>query len=272
MDHLGQVSRDFGDGGAIVDPVLALKDILIYRTDLTESDLDLSSFTNVINSYATTPIECGLYLQEESVIDVINYIMRSLVGAWTFTASGKLLIALFTRGVSTGEITENDIVAGTFIRENTVSPPWWWDMGFGRNLTVQTENDFVGSADKDRQSSTAAEYRYGGTSLFAIKQLYPDSKHIKIDSCLTNYDDTSVIRKRILDDFNNYTKPDPAVYHKPDIISFTAKRQQFKYEVAQTITINYDRFDYDDFGPKDMLIMAIEEDTTQHTTRFTCWG
>ena len=274
IDYGGQAERDVAFGETFDNPILVLKDLFLYRTSLTEDDLDLASFNDTMDK-ANQPFTsyCGVYLQDESAIDSINYIMRSLNGAWTFTANGKLKIALFIRGSSVGEITENDIVEQTFTREDTTSFPKRVTVGYWRNLTMQTENDFSGAASTERRTLAAHEYRYTGSDLPEVIDLYPDAKSLNIDTCLSYQISGNSLVVRILQNIREYIYPGPpGAFYKPDVISFAAKRQQFKYEVGQTITINYDRFDYDDFGQKDMLIMSLEEDSSSNTTRFTCWG
>lgn len=251
-----------------------LRDVLTYRTDLTDDDLDLGSFEYIDTHFRAQYNYSGLILQDETAVDVINYIMRSLSGAWTFTASGKLKIALFERTSSIGTITEDDIVK--ISREHTVSPPWKWKVGYKRNWTVQTEDDFVGSASTERRKGKLYEYFYTTQLRQDIKDMYPDAPVYEIDTCLQISSAEPAVNPagafivRSLANIVNYTPPDTTTYHHPQVYKLITVRQQFRYEVGEMITIIHPRFGLS--SGKDALIMEISESTSSGQTGLTCWA
>lgn len=276
VDFDGQSSRTDSTVALLTLPDI-LKDLLTQRTDLTIDDLDLGSFEYINNHPDLTETIGGLVLQEETAADVINYIMRSLYGSWTFTPEGKLKIALFEITDSVGTITSDSIVDTTFKRRPTTQHPYEWVIGYNRNWTVQTENDLVGSTDPSRRVRVSREYLSIKENIndftVALKSLWPTSKKIRIDTCISTPGSANAAMRLLnrLRYLGSTLEPSlDEIFHLLHVYSFTTRNQQFKYSVGQTITIEYPRFDLS--AGKTAIIMSISEDTNSGQTEFVCWA
>jgi len=230
--------------------------LCVNYTDLTTTDLNLWSFftANLDGSRAT----CGLYVRGQSVQEAITALMTSIGGAWTFNREGRLTLAVLRKRRSVGTITENDIVRGTFKRERTPAPSWQRRISHSKSWTTQTEDQLLGAASEAQRAFVAQEYRYVATENAAIKTRRAGARVVEKETLLATATaaQTELARQQALfgGDF--------------DRVNLTAKRVQFKYQVGQTLTVEYPRFDF----PKDMVILGIRENTSSRQTTLRLWG
>jgi len=234
-----------------------IKRIVIDRADLTATDLDLPSFyTAGLDSSRSSS---GIYITSGvTIASVITDLMQSIGGAWTFNRLGELTLAVFRKRFSVGTITEDDVIKGSFKRQRTVAPSWRRRIGNKRSWTVQNENQFVGAAGTYRRNLTSRPYRYDTVSTSSIKTAHPGARAVEKDTLLASSTDAGIenVRQQAL--FGTAF----------DRIDITTRRQQFKYQVGQTITLNYNRFGIS----KDMIILGIRENTLSGQTTFRLWG
>jgi hypothetical protein len=244
------------DSGYVEKAADIIERIVLDHTDLTTGDLNHWSFftANLDSSRAG----CGLYVTGQSVQEVIGELMTSIGGAWTFNREGLLTLAVFRLRRSAGTITENDIVKGSFKRQRTVSPSWQRRIGYGRAWTVQAEDQLLGVATDAQKDFAVKEYRFSASETASIKTRRAGARVVEKETLMATKvsADTEVTRQQALfgDDF--------------DRINLVAKRQQFKYNVGQTITVDYPRFNF----PKDMIVLGIRENTSTRQTTFRLWG
>lgn len=250
------VQGDNSGDGYISNAADIIKRIVVDQSDLTVNDLNLPSFfTAHLDSSRSAS---GIYIRGGTIADVIKELMFSIGGAWTFNRLGLLTIAVFRKRFSDGTITENDIVKGSFNRRRTVAPSWRRRIGSNRSWTVHDESQFVGAATSARRSLTSRDYQYSTDETASIKTTHLGARVVVKDTLLsTSADaDTEVARQQVL-----YG----SLFDRIDIVT---RRQQFKYHIGQTITLDYDKFDVS----RDMIILGIRENTTTGRTTFRLWG
>lgn len=248
--------RGDNSGGYVSTVLEIIQRVVLNYTDLTEADLNLPSFFTA--NLDSRRVEAGVYILNESVIEVMNLLTDSIGGAWTFNRTGLLTIAVFRLRRSAGTITENDVVKDSFRRDRTPPPCWQRRLGFLRSHTVQTNDQTLGAAGAAHKSFVAEEYRYVTDEEAAIKTSHPRARIVEKETALVHRIDAEieVIRQQLLYGaaFNRY--------------NLIVKRQQFKYQVGQTITIEYSRFGI----ASDMLILGIRENTSTCQTTFRLWS
>jgi len=233
-----------------------IKRILLNYTDLTGDDLDLPSFFAA--GLDSSRSSCGIYIRGETVKEAITSLMYSIGGAWTFNRLGKLHLSVFRKRRSAGTITENDIVKGTFERTRTPAPSWRRRLGYRRAWTVMSEDQYLGATPAGRRNLTSEEYRSVYSTTSAVKTSRAGARVAEKDTLLSAAADSGieVVRQQVLFSGNN------------DRVNMTTVRQQFKYTVGQTITVEYPRYDF----PKEMIILGIRENTSTRQTTFRLWG
>ena len=91
-----------------------------------------------------------------------------------------------------------------------------------------------------------------------IKTARAGARDIEKDTLLTSLTDANTENSRQQVLFSSAS----------DHFTITARRQQFKYTVGQTITLDYTRFGIS----KDMIILGIRENTLSGQTTFRLWG
>jgi len=243
-------------GGYITNWSDVVKRIILDYTDLTEADLNLPSFFTAKLDSGRSVI--GLYIIGQSVSDVLSELAHSVGGSWTFNRLGLLTLGVFRKRLSAGTITSNDITKGSFRRERTPAPSWQRRIGYRRAWTVATEDQFIGDALAGRKSYTVKEFRYSIDEDATIKTSRAGARIVEKNTLLVHIAeaDTEAARQQALFGANR------------DRVNLVARRQQFKYSVGQTITVDYERFDF----PKDMIILGIRENTSLGQTTFRLWG
>jgi len=230
--------------------------LCISHTDLAEADLNMwSFFTARLDSRRAT---CGVYITGQTVQSVINELMASIGGAWTFNREGLLTLGVFRLRKSVGTITENDIVKGSFRREKTAPPSWQRKIGYGKSWTVQKDDQFLGATEDDQKEFASTEYRYAVSEDSDIKTPHAGARIVEKNTLINGEAQATAESVRQQSLFGESS----------DRFNLIAKRQQFKYNVGETITIDYPRFDF----PQDMLVLGIRENTSTRQTTFRLWG
>ena len=251
------VQGDNSGDGYVSNAAHIIKRIVIDRSDLTASDLNLPSFyTAHLDSSRSVS---GVYITGGTIASVVKDLMHSIGGAWTFNRVGLLTIAVLRKRFSSGTITEDDIVEddivkGSFKRVRTVPPSWRRRIGSTKSWTVHNESQFVGAATSARRTLTSREYQYSTNETASIKERHLGARVVVKDTLLSTSADADTENAR-----------QQALYGATfDRIDITTRRQQFRYQIGQTITLDYDRFGID----ADMIILGIRENTTSGRTTF----
>ncbi len=222
-------------------------------TALTSSDLDLAAFAQV-NLDNSAPV--GIYITNQTVAQVDAELIESIGGVGTFTREGKRTIAVFKKTSSAGSVTERDIVQMRRVR--SAAPTWRRKLGYAKAWTVQPQDVVLSSATSARKDFVAQEYRYSIAEDSTIKTRRAGAEAIERKTLLANQADadTEVARQQALFGAD------------PQRFDLVAKRQQFKYRVGQTITVEHSRFGF----PRDLVIIGIRENTRTRQTTFRLWG
>ena len=242
-------------GGYVSTAADIIQRIVENQTVLTSSDLDLASFAqvNLDNSAAV-----GVLLTGETAAQAITDLIQSIGGAWTFTREGLLTIAVFKLTTSAGTITARDIVKDSISRVRTASPTWRRRLGYAKSWTVQPQDAVVASATDARKDFISQEYRFSLSEDTTIQTRRAGAESVERTTLLANQADadTEVARQQGLfgDDLERF--------------DLKAKRQQFKYRVGQTVTIDAGRFGF----PRDMIIIGLRENTSTRNTEFRLIG
>ena len=243
-------------GGYISNSSDIIKRIALNDVGLAADDLNWPSFfTAYLDSSRSVS---GIYINGETAADVITELMFSIGGAWAFNRLGKLTVYVLRKRSSSGTITENDIVKGTFARDRTQPPSWKRRIGNQRAWTVLTDDQFLGAATSYQRNLAKLEYRYSTISTPSIKTARAGAREVQKDTLLATSSDADTENLRQQAIFGAAT----------DAVSFTARRQQFKYHSGETITLNYPRFGLS----KDMIILGIRENTSLMQTTFRLLG
>jgi hypothetical protein len=248
----------FGDntGGYVERAADIIERLALNYSDLTADDINWPSFytANLDSNRAI----CGMHIRNETLIDAITELMQSIGGAWSFNRLGLLTLAVMRKRRSAGTITDNDIVTDSFQRVRTIAPSWQRRIGYAKNSTVQTEDQFLGAATDAQKNFSMKEYSYVSSEDATIKTRRKSARVVEKPTLITYRDDAATMLAR-----------QQLVYGNDfDRINITARRQQFKYQVGETITLQYDRFGIS----KDMVILGIRENTSTRQTVLRLWG
>lgn len=242
-------------GGYVSTAADIWRRIIENYTTQTTGDLDLPSFTqaNLDNSAAV-----GIYISNETVAQTGTELIQSIGGAWTLTREGLITIAVFKKTTSAGTITNKDIIKDSLQRVRTVNPTWRRKLGYAKAWSVQPQDTLVSTATNSRKDFVSQEYRFSLSEDTAIKTRRKGAESIERNTLLVNQADadTEVVRQQTLFGADS------------ERFNLTARRQQFKYRVGQTITVNAGRFGF----PRDMIIIGIRENTSTKRTTFRLWG
>ena len=227
------------------------KDIVLNRTELSASDLNLASFeTARLDSMRAV---CGLYLTgNETVSNILTELAVSVGGSWCFNRVGLLTLGVLRGRLSSDSVNQNDIVKQSFSRARTTPPSWRRRIGYKRAWTVQTENDFLGNATEGRRNFALNEYRYATNQDTTVQTRHKSARIVELDTLLATSSDGEATAARLQSLFGG----------KPEHFQITLRRSQFKYAVGDTITLQYDRYNIN----QDAVILAIRENTTTQRT------
>jgi len=242
-------------GGYVSTAADIIQRIVENQTALTSADLDLSSFASVNTANSAV---VGVYISTEQVSQVVTDLIQSIGGAWTFTRAGLLTIAVFRKTSTSGTIADRDIVNGSLQRVRTVNPTWRRKLGYAKSWTVQPQDALVSTATDTRKDFVSQQFRFSVSEDSTIQTRRAGAETKERNTLLANQADadTEVVRQQSL--FGG----------DPQRFNLTATRQQFKYRVGQTITINANRFGF----PRDMIIIELRENTRSKQTSFRLWG
>ncbi len=116
-----------------------VQNLLTAHSQLTTADIDAANFT-AFN--ATCPQTLGLYVRDrQNMIDVIDQVVTSVGGFWTFSRAGLLQLGRLeaTTGTAAIALTADDLRAKTLSIERRELPIATLRLGYQKNWTVQTD-------------------------------------------------------------------------------------------------------------------------------------
>lgn len=242
-------------GGYVSSTADIARQVIERYSVLTADDLDLPSF-DAMNVDNSAPV--GIALSTESVKQVITDLVQGIAGAWTINRQGKITVAVFKFSTPAGVITDDFIVKGTFKRVKSLIPSWRRKLGYAKAWTVQKQDALVATATDARKDFVAQEYRYSISEDAGIKTVRKLATSVEKNTYLANKSDadTEVAREQTLFSANL------------DRFDFTAKLQQFKYSVGQTVTLHHHRYGI----LSDVVIIGLRENTSTRETTFRVIG
>lgn len=116
-----------------------VQDLVTNHSDLTAADIDTSNFT-AFNT--TCPQTLGLYVRDrQNLIDVIDRVVTSVGGFWTFSRAGLLQLGRLEAPTGTAviELTADDIRAKMLSIARRELPIATLRLGYQKNYTVQSD-------------------------------------------------------------------------------------------------------------------------------------
>lgn len=227
--------------------------IVTNHTTLTTADINLQSVSDT-NTANSAPV--GWYGNSGTVAEVIGQVLESIGGSYTFNRAGELVLGVFAFASPVGTVNAADIISLQRVR--TPIPTWRRQIGYGKSWLVQGQTDVVAAATDARKDFVSQEYRYAIDEDSAIKTRRALARVAVVDTLLETGAAAATEATRQQGLFG----VDRNVYR------VVAKRQQFKYRVGQTLTIDYGRFGF----PKNAIVLSIVENTDRRYTEFSVFA
>lgn len=186
-------------GGAIV------KRLVETKTELTVADIDVTSFADFDVNYN---YEVGIFIKgSEKVIDMVSELLGPL-NHFYFTREGLMKLDIFSSatGLPVVTITDDEMIKEGITVKRTANndetkgvPAYNVNYKWGKNYTIQKENDVYGVVTEDVIAFTSLEYRTTSSTDNAVKTAYPLSPEITVESLLYNQADADIDAVRVID-------------------------------------------------------------------------
>lgn len=132
--------------------------LAIHRAGLATADLDTASFTALNVSCAQT---LGLYIRERrNLIDVVDDLVTSIGGFWTFTRAGLLRLGRLEAPGGTPDLTliADDIEEASIAMVARRLPRASVRLGYAKNWTPQDPDALAGAVSEANRALYAAPY------------------------------------------------------------------------------------------------------------------
>lgn len=255
------------NGGYINTAGAIVRRIINEKTELSDTDLDLPSFSAFDVSF---PYEVGIFLSGgEKVNNVIDTILGPL-NSFYFNRSGTMFVDIFSApGLSPViTITDDEIIKdGVPVRrvanndDSKGVPVYSVNYQWGRNYTIQTENDVYGSVGDDVIAFTSQEYRVKNEEDLTIKTKYPLSPEITVTSQIYNEPDAVADSSRILDVYKTGS----------DFYQLKVESQFISgLNLNDNVELVFNRFGLE--GGKVFKVTGIEENAEDSISRLEVYG
>lgn len=260
---VGRITCDFRGakpGGVyLVKCADIVKDLIVNHSQLTADDLDLANFT-AFN--ATCPQSVHIYVRgRENLIDVIDELVTSVGGFWTFSRDGALQLGRIAApaGAPVMTITADDIRPRQLSVLRRELPITVLRLGYKRNWTPQADG-LAGSLTETERAAYAAEYlvskaeNAGLTTAWKLARRPDLVPTLLTDAAET---DTETARRQALHDVVRTTYR-AAAYMAP-----------FKVNLGNEIRLQHPRFGFS--AGQDAIVVGIEEEVLKGRATVDVW-
>lgn len=243
-----------------------VKRIVTTKGGIQVSGIDTSSFNDF--DVATTAIkngDVGYYVPEGgNILNVLDDLISSLGGFYSFSREGKLVIGVLTEPSATPveSFTEHEIMS--IQRRSTSIPTLSQTTGSRRYWRQFSENDLAGAVLSDepykaRLESQFVDEEYSGTNNISTRHLLAEAAE-KIDTYLNcncmGYEEAK--RRQELYGVER------------DLFIVKVKTQPFMLDINSTVQIKLNRYGLD--NGKNMRVVSLKEDASKNEVTMEVWG
>ena len=271
----GQITADVAEGSTASDRTAAqvTRRILLNQTDLTTSDLDDTTFSDLD---AKNSAEVGIFIgRQRRVIDVVSDVLSS-VGAF-LTAKRNGQFAVYRLDLPGPDDTpvqtydehlifeRDDLERVPTGDEGRGIPAWKINLNYKRNWTVQGSDQLAGRAQsclgEDRKQFLRTEFQEIVKTDPSVKNKHKRPAELTFNTLLTNR-----------------TAAEAEAQRRLDIFSRLRERYQFRVkadffdgvDLNDTIQIKFPRFGLDD--GKLFKVIGYTYDFEQDVVSLDVWG
>jgi hypothetical protein len=206
--------------------------IVTERTELTAADIDAASFS-AFDALCTQTLGC--YVKEfMSVATIVDELVTSVGGFWTFDLDGKMVLGRFDEpsGSPEMELLEDEIARASFRVVRRILPVKTYTLGEVRNWTVMRDG-FAGAVTTFDRALLGREYSTVYPVANAVTTMHPLAPETQtVGSCLVTGGSAEATRRAGIWDTLRY------VY---ELRAFAAPH---KLHLGQVIRITHPRFGF----------------------------
>src|SRR3972149_246453 len=262
----GKVTFDgHGDNeGSYIDTLIEIfRRVAVTFGAVSDPDeIDVNAFTLALLRESS---EAGLFVGTEprDISDVLDELMFSADGWWSFTREGTLTVGIFRDPdgeVATRTVTDTVIENFSLAKEEAGQPAWRYALGYKRNWSPQTRDELADTVTASNRELYSEEYRYVSFSKSSLRSIYTEAKDVKVGSLL--YDQTEAQTQ-----VNQRGARDSGKRRK---YKLRLSRDLFQYRVGQVISLVYDRFGLE--NGKNFFVTAVVENAVTRITELEILG
>lgn len=224
----------------------------------TDADLNLTSFAD-LNTDTSAPLSIYLESESPSVSAVIDEIMRSVLGFWTFTREGQLRVGQVRfRSPVAATIQASEIIR--MERRRTELPFWRRKIGYGRSWTVQDADALAATSPDAHRDFVGNAYRFVSDEDVTVQTARPLAREETIETLLNDEADASTESTRQL----ALTSANRDHYEAETL------RHQWVLRPGDTVNLTFDRWGLS--GGRDMIVLSVSENSNTGVTTLALWG
>lgn len=227
-----------------------IKELVTREAHLTVADLDMASFTTLNTAQSTA---LGVFLPDgtTTIASVLDQIMQTVGGFWTFNRLGKLVVQQIAFGTPVTTLTEKDVVAIERVR--TALPVWRLRMEYGRKFRPL-------SAEESLTPDTVFVETVK-TEEFNALNVHPLARDLTVQALFTFAAGTAPATE-VIRQLGILTQVVVAAQgFRRDRYDVTVRSREFQWALGDTVRLAYPRFGLT--AGRNYLVLGLSEDANK---------